>query len=277
MDKGSATEHECEHDGLGGVSLVPPRRLGAVLADHREGRGWTRELVAGRSGGLMTAADLGGLERGERLLDDASLRDVIDLYEIDTGSLVPERARLVIDLDGGLLHIDERIARIGRRSGRPEVLLPRYLSLVYSLRGVPPGRPIPLRADDLDVLGRALRVGIDSVAADLTSLMSDSDGEILRRSRLLSRRVLVPAAGILVALCGVGSILLLADGANPAAADPSASSSVVRQSTPPSETNGETEASSLVGVGSGAEIGTAVVQERLADGSPGPVVERSSE
>lgn len=243
-------------DGLGTSSLVPPRRLGALLSETRELGGVRLDDVVARSAGAVTAAELTVIESGGRLLDDTELRSILGWYGLDADGAIPSRSRLVVDLDGGFMNIDEHRARLGRRSGRREVLVPRYLSLVYTLRGASPGERVPLRADDLDVLGRALRIGADAVAADLEALMVDPKGEVTERMRLLSRRVFVPAAGILVGLCGLGTVLLVADGSS-AAAGSSDSSAV----TAPVD----------------VEIGTAVVQERLADGTPGPVEERQAD
>ena len=142
--------------------------------------------------------------------DDGQLAGVATLYGVDVATIVPPRSKLVVDLDEGILRVDGRrsATEVGEGADRHEVLA-RYLALVYSMRQVQPGAEITLRVDDLDVLGTCLRVGRQTLVADLESLMSNPDDLVGWRLRLLRKKVLVPAAGILVSFCGVAALVLI--------------------------------------------------------------------
>lgn len=240
-------------------SMIPPRRLGALLSDARAKQGNTLEDLAERSNGRFSLAALSSIERGSRDVSDEDARKLATIYGLESTSLVPPRSKLVVDLSEGLLTVDDRSLRVGRSSPSRDEVLARYLTLVYSMRRLEPGAPLTLRVDDLDVLGRALRVGSRTLETDLESLMAHPEQLLGWRSRLLKRRVLIPAAGVMVALLGVGALVLVQGpqsaeaGTNPSVAVPAAT------------------ATAPVPV----DIGSAVVQERNADGTPGPVVVRN--
>jgi hypothetical protein len=240
------------------AGLAPPRRLGALLGEVRTASGASLDELATRSSGTWTAEQLASAELGGVELDDARLQQVADLYGVDVADIVPARSRLVVDLDEGILRMDGRrtATEIGDGADRHEVLA-RYLALVYSMRRVPPGTEITLRVDDLDVLGKCLRVGQRALVADLDSLMGNPDDLVGWRMRLLRRKVMIPAVGILVSFCGAAALIMVSG--EPATASPSPhQQAAVTASTVPQ-----------------AEIGTAIVQERGPDGTPGPVVVRN--
>lgn len=238
-------------------SLIPPRRLGALLSDARARKGFTLEDLADRSNGRFSLATLSSIERGSRDISDEDAKKLAAIYELEATSLVPPRSKLIVDLSEGLLTVDDRSLRVGRSSPSRDEVLARYLTLVYSMRRLEPGAPLTLRVDDLDVLGRALRVGSRTLESDLESLIAHPESLLGWRSRLLKRRVLIPAAGVMVALLGVGALVLV-QGPQPADAG----------------TNTPTKPAAAAVVSVPTDIGSAVVQERLPDGTPGPVVVR---
>lgn len=242
-------------------TLIPPRRLGALLSDARSRRGETLEDLAARSDGRFTLAALSSIERGSRDVTDSDARKLAAIYGLEATSLVPPRSRLVVDLEEGMLTVDDRTARLGRSQPPRDEVLARYLTMVYSMRRLEPGAPLVLRVDDLDVLGRALRVGSRSLEADLESLMANPRDLLGHRSKVLRRRVLIPAAGVLVAVLGVGALILV-QGPESAAANSVPTSA-------PATTISVTAPAPVT-----AEVGAAVVQERNPDGTPGPVVVR---
>ena len=197
-----------KHDWSRG-GLVPPRRLGALLSSARAANGLTLEDVVHRADGVFSLAALASIERGTTYLTDSELRWLADLYGIETTGLVPSRSKLVIDLDDGVLQVpDHRRVKVDHHAGRDEVLS-RYLAMVYSMRHIDPGTRITLRVDDLETLGRALGDGPSHLTADLQALMMDDHGLVNDRFELLRRKILVPAAGILVALLGATSLVLV--------------------------------------------------------------------
>ena len=86
--------------------------------------------------------------------------------------------------------------------------LPLYLGLIVALRGGVPGTAIPLRQSDLEVLSDALLVEPEDIEERLALLMTNPRDRVGRRCRRLSRRAVVPEAGILVAATGEGLLVL---------------------------------------------------------------------
>lgn len=248
-----------------GAGVVPPRRLGALLTEARSDKGLTLEEIVERSDGRLSITTLASVERGTTYVTEEQLEWLTDLYDIETASLVPSRSQLVIDLEDRRLGIeDRRSVRIHKQDGSTEVLA-RYLAMVYSMRHVEPGTPVTLRVDDLDVLGEALSVNPRDVASHLHRLMADPEDLISTRHGQLARKVLVPAAGILVALVAAGSLVLVDRGASNTARPPAAPISQPATTAVPSAVMLSSPVSGLV------SVGQAVIQERNADGTPGPV------
>ncbi len=247
-----------EHAGL-----IPPRRLGALLSESRSKQGATLADVAEASNGRFSFAALASVERGTTALTEKELAAVADLYGVESDSLIPTRSRLVVDLEEGRMWVAQtrHKARLDGRSTQHDVLA-RYLSMVYCMREIEPGTKITLRVEDLDVLGTALSADVERVAADLESLMDDPDGSVSWRARLLRRSVLIPAAGLLVAFCGVGALILTqASDPTPAgASEPTVATAAATGDVAPGAND--------------VRVGPAVVQERNADGTPGPITER---
>jgi transcriptional regulator with XRE-family HTH domain len=177
------------------------------LRETREQRGETREQIAGRLGDGATPDLLGEVENGTFDLTDRDVAILSDAYGVQTRELVPARSRLVIDLDEGTVAVAEQVRAFV--SDDPDQVLTRYLSLVYALRGLPPGTPVPLRDLDLAVLGQALRMGAGEVEARLVGLMQDPEQRVGTTTRDLRKRLVVPAAGLLVAVTAVGALVLI--------------------------------------------------------------------
>ena len=55
-------------------SLIPSRRLGALLSNARAAKGFTLEDLAARSNGRFTLATLSSIERGTRDVSDEDAR-----------------------------------------------------------------------------------------------------------------------------------------------------------------------------------------------------------
>ncbi len=220
-----------DHPPSPSATLVPPRRLGEALRRRRESRAIELDELAARSD-RVTAVDLGDIESGRRPVDDDLVAHLLALYGVDDAELLPGRTRLVIDLDEGLLHIDDTTAALGPRPGgrgsvprltgtsdrppgapavEPDDVLARYLALVWRLRGVEPGTVIALRDLDVQVLADALELGPEAVERRLRHLLTADRSR--RTSRLLRRRLLVPAVGVVVAATAVGVLVLVADDA----------------------------------------------------------------
>ncbi len=244
------------------AGLIPPRRLGALLSESRASQGLTLADMALESEGRFSLSALASIERGTTPVFGPDLEEIVELYGLESSSFIPARSKLVLDLDEGRMWVSETRHRtkVGRQASRSDVLS-RYLSMVYGMRGIDPGTHITLRNEDLDVLQETLGVGVGRIVAELESLMDDPGGQVSWRSRLLKRSVLVPAAGLLVAFFGAGALVLTSGDAGAAEAS--------------QQDNGQATELDSSGVPSDeVELGPAVVQEREADGTPGPIVER---
>lgn len=186
--------------------LVPPRRLGALLRESRVAAGEDLGDVASRSERL-TVGDLDDLEHGRRTLDDALLREVVDMYGVEVTELLPGRSSLTIDLDEGLISVGASHVMLDAEPG-PDVVLVRYLALVHRLRGLPVGTPLQIRDLDIGVLATALELDDDEIERRLQEFMAECE-PVKATERDLRRRLLVPLAGVVVASTAVGVLVLV--------------------------------------------------------------------
>lgn len=256
--------------------LVPPRRLGRLLAEARTDKGLTVADVCESLGGELDTVDLLEIETGRSPVEDGVLRSLADLYGLETTSMVPSRSQLVIDLDEGLIEASgasTTLADHGDDVVRQDVLT-KYLALVYSMRGAEPGTMVTLRLDDLDVLAEALDSDRRTIEDDLVALMTVTPEPVKKRFRLLRGRTVVPVVGVLVASTASGA-LVLSDAKDSGASEPvgsfdrPAAEQPARVSDP-----GGTGVSDDVAVRPTVEISDAAFLERGPDGTPGEVQTR---
>jgi hypothetical protein len=174
----------------------------------RESRRLTLEAAATLTNDRFTADELGAAEAGRRPLSDAEVGLLCRLYGLDAGRLMPRRARLVIDLHNRNLTVGPATVGLSRRVSLTDAVLTRYLALIYRFRGVTAGVPIRLRRLDLETLAESLHLPIHDVEQRLIRLMHEEVEAIGRRSRMFGRRLVVPSAGVLVAVTETGSLVL---------------------------------------------------------------------
>ena len=241
--------------------LVPPKRLGKLLAEARVARGYSLEEAARSLGGDWGTVELLEAETGRRPLTDVEVKELTDFYEIPTSTLIPERSRLVVDLEEGLMEVGGESVRLEPSAVQRRDVLARYLSMVYAMRDVPPGRPVPLRLPDLLVLEGVFSTHRRQIEDALRELLVDRTGSVGFRTRRLRGRLVVPIAGVVVAATTLGTLLLVSGPSG--AAETDGADGPARDVTEAHADEPE------------VEIGDAVVQERLPDGTPGPVVPRS--
>lgn len=228
--------------------LLPPKRLGSLLAEARLAGGYSLVEAADSLGSDWSPVELLEVETGLRPVLDPDLEVLTDLYGIQTTSLIPERSRLVIDLEEGVLGVGSRQVVLGGHTSQDREVLGEYLAMVYAMRDLPPGMSVPLRTPDLEVLGSALHRPTEDLEAELRQMMLDAGVVVEPRMRRFKNRLLIPAIGLVVAATTAGMLLLVNDSDATPASD---------GANPP--------------VAVDTEIGDGVVQERLPDGSPGPV------
>jgi hypothetical protein len=201
-----------------------------LLGAARQTSGEALDDLARRCGLVYEEDFFAAVEAGEIELDESLVRWLTELYGVESGALVPARARLIIDLDEGHVAVGEQ--RIDLTAGDPDTILRNYLALLYLLRGLPVGTPIPLRNADLGVLSGALGVPAREVSLALGRMMSAHTDVVRDHARGLHRRLVVPVAGILVGLTTVGGLLLVrsdragAAGAGPGSSTPAVGASV---------------------------------------------------
>ena len=231
--------------------LVPPVRLGRLLGEARLTSGESLEDLARRCGLVYEVEFFAEVEAGRAPLDEPLVRWLADVYGVQAGALVPARSQLIIDLTEGQVAVGG--AAVSFAAPDPQQILTNYLALVYSLRGLPVGTPIPLRQADLVVLGDALQQSPREVSSSLGRMMIGGTDQVRDHARGLRRRLVVPVAGILVGLTAVGGLLLVrSDGAGSAGANGSPSGPAV----------------SAIASVPAPQIGDAVVLERGTSGGP---------
>jgi transcriptional regulator with XRE-family HTH domain len=248
--------------------LVPPRRLGQLLATARVQSGFSLDEASTAMGANWTSLALLEIETGHRPVLDNDLAALTKLYGIPTSNLIPARSHLVVDLDEGVLEVGYETAKLDGDVIERRDVLTRYLSMVYVMRDVKPGLPVPLRLPDLEILSGVLGAPRRQVEDELRELMLDSGEVVSRRTGRLRGRLLVPVIGVVVAVTAAGTLLLVTD-------DSDANVATTPGGTPAVTVEDGSSTTATDGVGSvPTEIGDAVVQERQADGTPGPVQPR---
>jgi len=170
------------------------------------------ERVAEQTNHHFSPQALAAIEDGRLRLEREELEMLSEIYRVRSGELIPDRGELVIDLESGTLAAGVHQRRLSGTVTDPDEVLVQYLSLVYAMREVEPGEPVPLRELDLDVLATALEDSASSLEGQLTALMSNPDDRVGQRTRRLRRRLVVPAAGILVGATAVGVLVLIQSG-----------------------------------------------------------------
>ena len=256
----------------GSTAIVPARRLANLLAEARRHGDLSVAELARRADGRFSAQDLLALEGATYALDDDVVRAAVTLYGVAPGVLAPERSQLVVDLEERRLRAGPHEQDLGAPTA--DEVLTTYLSLVYTMRQAVPGTPLALRDADIAVLGRVLELTGTDVEDRLVDLMADPDGSVDRRQRWLSRRVLVPAAGILVAATAIGGLILVSGSSDPVGPAPVVTVAPGAEVIPPVVVERNPDGTPGPQVPVQVEIGDAIVMERDPSGRPGPTVTR---
>jgi hypothetical protein len=203
--------------------LVPPVRLGRILNGARVEAGESIDGLVARCGYAYDSDFFELVEAGEAPLDEPTVRWLAALYDMRVEHLVPQRARLVIDLNEGSVAMGPRFEQL--IDVHPDDVLAKYLALVMELRAITPGAPMKIRDLDLDVLATALTIKPRDVQRRLHTLMRGDREPLNGARRRLRSRLVVPMAGILVACTAVGALLFerAGDSSEPASSGPSSS------------------------------------------------------
>ncbi|MEI7592748.1 MAG: helix-turn-helix transcriptional regulator [Actinomycetes bacterium] len=231
------------------LSLIPTWRLGALLRNARDRDGRTLADMA-LSSDRFDLAELTDIEAGNHELTETDIAAVVELYRVDPEELVPGRTDLKVDLDRLELVTAGHTQPLAGTTPTADEVLASYLALVYTMRSTTPGTRVPLRDRDLDVLAQALALAVPEVTERLEEMMVNPSADLQHRSKLLRGRVLLPAAGVLVALTVAGALIFSPAG-NVKPSDPANGAVIVTDT---------------------VEIGQPLTVTRAPDGSAGPVV-----
>ncbi len=201
----SEVEHKDDNYAELDESLVSPVRLGQFLRARRRDLNLDIWDMVIRSSRQFSPEDIEAFESGRRQPSDAEALLLKSIYAPDTDGVLPRRMRLVLELDRRRLRVGEHSKRFNRRGlQKPDLILERYLKLVYAMRSARSGTRVPLRTADIDTLAQALGLSSDQVASTLNTLMAQTDWT----DQLLTRKVVFPALGVLVASTSVGTLVL---------------------------------------------------------------------
>lgn len=188
------------------LGLVPQKRLGALLAERRELYGYNIADMARRSMGRFSESDLESIESGAVTLDDVAIEALSLLYEFNSAPPAQQRSKLIIADDedfplpmGPEAFTDEVIASV----------LQRYTALLYLLRNQPVGEPLALRGDDVTMLADAFNRTDEDIADELNRIMADDVEIVSEFAERMRRRLVVPAAGLLVGPTPAGMLILV--------------------------------------------------------------------
>lgn len=188
------------------MGLVPHRRLGAMLAQRREMHGYELSDMARRSMGQFSVADLEAIEAGTVDLDDAKIEALSLIYEFNSMPPSAQRSRLIIADD------EDLPTTLSPEDFTEELVLSvlqRYIALLYLMRSKPVGEMLQVRADDAEMLGRAFNRTDSDIVALLERVMVHDTEIVEMHAERMRRRLVVPAAGLLVGPTPVGMLVLV--------------------------------------------------------------------
>jgi Helix-turn-helix domain len=190
------------------LGLIPPARLGPFVEMARKQIGLSREALAAASNGRLSVRDLSLLESGRLICRETQLSAIQELLGVPFASVVPLRARLIIDPMQGRMVLGGRIAEVVPNAPDSELLV-RYLALVYLCRRARPGSFIVPRADDLDVLGELLNQPTQVIRQQLAQLCFHERDVLRVAVRSASQRRSIPGLGLLVGIHRRGALVLV--------------------------------------------------------------------
>ena len=188
------------------LGLVPQRRLGALLSDRREMYGYSIGDMARRSMGRFTPTDLEAIEAGTVALDDVTVEALGLLYEFNSTPPTQQRSKLIIADDEDL---PIPIAPDSFDDGLRDSVLRRYVALLYLLRNEKVGEQLALRVEDVAVLASAFGFAPREVSDELERIMQEDTATVEEMAERMRRRLVVPAAGLLVGPTPAGMLVLV--------------------------------------------------------------------
>jgi transcriptional regulator with XRE-family HTH domain len=170
---------------------MPPARLGELLRDARQRRGWKRKEVAAQA--RIDADKLRAYERGTKRVPADILTRLAGLYGDDL--LVPPRTPVAANSDWLVVADYEQPLM----EGTPEEVIVGYIKIVKRLRNAKPGKNVELRDSDVHVLAQALSSDPDEIERRIADALGCSREEARAlHAEMLRRKVLLPVASLAV-------------------------------------------------------------------------------
>lgn len=159
-------------------------------------------------------------ERGEQIPGDESIEAIAAACGIDVATLLPVRDVVEFDRVSRFLRVGSSLVSVAELHN--DAILNAYVELVRDQRGVLPGRPFKVRAEDLDVLATALDLQDDELEQRLVKIigLTPADAGELRR-QIVRRRMAMPAAGLLMSGIGLFGVHFASANSNAPATLPS--------------------------------------------------------
>jgi hypothetical protein len=188
------------------IGLVPRRRLGTLLAERRELYGYTVADMARRSMGQFSESRLEAIELGQGDLDDVAIEALSLVYEFNSRPPSKQRSHLIIADDE---YIPVSISADAFDSTLVSAVLQRYVALLYLLRNQTVGEGLPLRGDDTSMLASAFRCDEEVILSELDRIIAEDMALIGEYADRMRRRLVVPAAGLLVGPTPAGMLVLV--------------------------------------------------------------------
>ena len=168
-----------------------PKDVGRNLRHVRKQQGLSRGAAA-RSAGL-TRRELAQYERGKVEVPESDLWCLAGSCGVDVSELLPRREPLRVSPDLSTISTGDTIRHL-RGPAEPDGLLREYLAMIYELRNLPPGSPVPLRQPDLTALADALGGTPDTIERRLVELIGASPEEAARLRAMILPPLALPSA-----------------------------------------------------------------------------------
>jgi transcriptional regulator with XRE-family HTH domain len=167
-----------------------PKAVGRNLRQVRRQQGLSRGAAA-RSAGL-TRRELAQYERGKVECPESDLWCLAGSCGVDVAQLLPRRAPLHISPDLTTISTGDTIRHL-RGPAEPDGVLREYMSMIYDLRSLPPGSPVPLRQADLAALADALGGTPASIEQRLVDQIGASPEEAIRLRTMILPPLSLPS------------------------------------------------------------------------------------
>src|SRR5450759_4278013 len=168
-----------------------PKDVGRNLRHVRKQQGLSRGAAA-RSAGL-TRRELAQYERGKVEVPESDLWCLAGSCGVDVSELLPRREPLRVSPDLSTISTGDTIRHL-RGPAEPDGLLRDYLAMIYELRNLPLGSPVPLRQPDLTALADALGGTPDSIEHRLVEIIGASTEEAARIRAMILLPLSLPSA-----------------------------------------------------------------------------------